>query len=147
MSTLMIARETRRESYPLVALSATPTRKRLAPKFTTELPSYSGVFEPRYAYVVNLHANGTYDLAKDVIGLNLELYLEHETGNEHDANAIKVFVGKGGDFLGYLDAETAAAIVDELNLGAPLYAKATAGPWGGRQSRGGQVEILVELKD
>jgi hypothetical protein len=127
-------------------LSDAPRQSRRMPLFEVLTGSvYCGTFQVTYGYVVNLHGQGTYDRAKELTGdTSLSLWREH--ANEHDENAVQVYIGGDGGnvFLGYLDRETAAVVAREMDKGARLTARPEGRPLSGKPNRGGSLEIRIE---
>jgi len=132
-----------------ISLSDAPRQTRRVPLFEVlSGPVYSGQFEVTYGCVVNLHGQGTYDLAKEIAADLSPLFLERDYENGHDPNAVRAFLGEGAEreFVGYVDADTAQQIAREMDKGAELVAVAQGRPMSGRNNRGGQVEIQIGLR-
>ena len=132
-----------------IPLSSAPRQTRRIPLIEVPTgPLFSGEFETVFGYVVNLHGQGTYELAKQLATDNVPLLFERDYENEHDPNAVKAYTvsTRGRDFVGYVDSDTAAAIAGDLDKGAELIAYPQGWPRGGSGRRGGQLEISIDLR-
>jgi hypothetical protein len=58
-------------------------------------------------------------LAEEDVGPGKMLELRRQPGNEHDANAIAVHAGEGGDQVGWVPRELAAELAPQLDAGRP----------------------------
>jgi hypothetical protein len=58
-------------------------------------------------------------VATEAVGPGRALELRRDAANEHDANAIAVHPGGGGDQVGWVPRELAAELAPELDAGRP----------------------------
>lgn len=113
-------------------------------------PAWNEDFAARTVSIVNLHGKGDYNAAKDAAEDALEILFVREPDNAVDPFAVIAYVDSDGDVgpttLGYVEAEEARELSEQLRLGAPLRGKAQGRPYSGRESRGGCMEVLVFLE-
>jgi hypothetical protein len=136
-----------------IPLTLEPRHPKISPHFDSFVRTHwDGVFEPAYSALVGLHAQSTYDFAKEVAAANVELVLERDQSNAVDRNAVAAYTPRdssfGRQFVGYLAAEdvamTAAMTAPLLDEGCPLIAIPYGSPRGGRQNRAGMLEVRIE---
>lgn len=131
-----------------IPLSGAPRGSRVLPKSFKEKhpPIWAGSFEFMIVSIVNLHATGTWELAKTIAKDKQKIYFKHDLYNEVDENAVQAFVDQD-NFLGYVERENAPILARALDAGAPLYGRAYDDtPHAGKNTRGGAliVEVGVE---
>lgn len=133
-----------------IPLSESPRASKRVPLFPTLAPpAYLGDFTEATVAIVNLHGQGTYDLAKDLHGWGITLQVRRDLENAHDENAVGCYTKIKGNFdlVGYLCREDAAVIAPELDAGATLKGHLLGPPWSGSNSRGGSVGLTVYLAE